>query len=139
MRLKTFKNIDTMDTKDKINNIEDKNVDVQGNDASVGGVETTIQEPVEKEASIAATAVETAKEVANVAGAAVKGTVKTVGVFAKVMGGAGSMMGEGMEMSDSMKEFMAMMRLSDMLKMMGAGIPGEVKLQLNEALTKIKK
>lgn len=86
MRLKTFKNIDTMDTKDKINNIEDKNVDVKGNDASVGGVETTIQEPTEKEASIAATAVETAKEVANVAGAAVKGTVKTVGVFAKVMG-----------------------------------------------------
>ena len=56
MRLKTFKNIDTMDTKDKINNIEDKNVDVKGNDASVGGVETTIQEPTEKEASIAAPA-----------------------------------------------------------------------------------
>ena len=49
------------------------------------------------------------------------------------------MMGEGMEMSDSMKEFLAMMRLSDLLKMMGAGMPAEVKLQLNEALTKIKK
>ena len=57
----------------------------------------------------------------------------------KVMGGAGSMMGEGMQMSDSMKEFMNMMRLSDMLKMMGAGIPAEVKLQLNQALTQIKK
>ena len=61
-------------------------------------------------------------------------------LFAKVMAGAGSLMGEGMgQMSDAMKEFMAMMRLSDMLKMMGAGIPAEVKLQLNEALTKIKK
>ena len=60
-------------------------------------------------------------------------------LFAKVMGGAGSMMGEGMQMGESMKEFMNMMRLSDMLKMMGAGIPAEVKLQLNEALTKIKK
>ena len=60
-------------------------------------------------------------------------------LFAKVMGGAGSMMGEGMEMGESMKEFMNMMRLSDMLKMMGAGIPAEVKLQMNEALTKIKK
>lgn len=57
----------------------------------------------------------------------------------KVMGGAGSMMGEGMGMSDSMKEFMATMHLSNMLKMMDAGVPAEVKLQLNEALTKIKK
>ena len=54
-----------------------------------------------------------------------------------VMAGAGGM-GMG-EMGESMKEFMNMMRLSDMLKMMGAGIPTEVKLQLNEALTKIKK
>ena len=60
-------------------------------------------------------------------------------LFAKVMGGAGSMMGEGMQMSDSMKEFMNMMRLNDMLKMMGAGFPAEAKLALNEALTKIKK
>ena len=68
-------------------------------------------------------------------------TAKIVGeMMAKVMAGAGSLMGEGMgEMSEGMKEFMAMMRLSDMLKMMGAGIPGEVKLALNEALTKIKK
>ena len=61
------------------------------------------------------------------------------GLFAKVMAGSGSMMGEGMEMSDSMKEFLAMMRLSDLLKMMGAGVPAEVKLQLNQALTQIKK
>ena len=61
-------------------------------------------------------------------------------MFSKMMAGAGSLMGEGMgQMSDGMKEFMNMMRLSDMLKMMGAGMPAEVKLQLNEALTKIKK
>ena len=60
-------------------------------------------------------------------------------LFAKIMAGAGSMMGEGMQMSDSMKEFMNMMRLSDMLKMMGPSFPMEAKLQLNEALTKIKK
>ena len=61
-------------------------------------------------------------------------------MFQKMMSGAGSLMGEGMgEMSEGMKEFMNMMRLSDMLKMMGAGIPAEVKLELNEALTKIKK
>ena len=55
------------------------------------------------------------------------------------MGSAGGLMGGAMEMGESMKEFMAMMRLCDMLKMMGAGIPAEVKLELNEALTKIKK
>ena len=68
-------------------------------------------------------------------------TAKILGeTLQKVMGGAGSLMGEGMgEMSEGMKEFMNMMRLSDMLKMMGAGIPAEVKLHLNEALTKIKK
>ena len=60
-------------------------------------------------------------------------------LFAKIMAGAGSMMGEGMEMGESMKEFMNMMRLSDMLKMMGPSFPMEAKLQLNEALTKIKK
>ena len=61
------------------------------------------------------------------------------GLFAQVMSGAGSMMGENMEVSDSMKEFLGMMRLTDLLKMMGAGIPAEVKLQLNQALTQIKK
>ena len=55
------------------------------------------------------------------------------------MGGAGDLMGGAMEMGESMKEFMNMMRLSDMLKMMGAGFPAEAKLALNEALTKIKK
>ena len=59
--------------------------------------------------------------------------------FAKLMGGAGGMMGGGMEMGESMKEFMNMMRLSDMLKMMGPSFPAEAKLALNEALTKIKK
>jgi len=44
-----------------------------------------------------------------------------------------------MEMGESMKEFMNMMRLNDMLKMMGPSFPAEAKLQLNEALTKIKK
>jgi len=62
--------------------------------------------------------------------------------FAQLMGGAGKLMGStgvGMEMGESMKEFMNMMRLNDMLKMMGAGFPAEAKLALNEALTKIKK
>ena len=59
--------------------------------------------------------------------------------FKSLMSGAGGLMGSSMEMGESMKEFMNMMRLSDMLKMMGAGIPAEVKLALNEALTKIKK
>ena len=67
-------------------------------------------------------------------------TAKILGeTLAKVMGGAGGLMGGQMEMGESMKEFMNMMRLSDMLKMMGAGMPAEVKLALNEALTKIKK
>ena len=61
-------------------------------------------------------------------------------LFSKMMSGAGALMGEGMgEMSEGMKEFMNMMRLSDMLKMMGGAFPAEAKLQLNEALTKIKK
>ena len=67
-------------------------------------------------------------------------TAKILGeTLAKVMGGAGDLMGGNMEMGESMKEFMNMMRLSDMLKMMGAGFPAEAKLALNEALTKIKK
>ena len=60
-------------------------------------------------------------------------------VFAKVMGGAGSMMGEGMQMGESMKEFMNMMRLSDMLKMAGDKVPMEAKIALNNALIQIKK
>ena len=67
-------------------------------------------------------------------------TAKILGeTLAAVMGGAGGLMGGQMEMGESMREFMNMMRLSDMLKMMGAGMPAEVKLQLNQALTKIKK
>ena len=67
-------------------------------------------------------------------------TAKILGeTLAAVMGGAGGLMGSSMEMGESMKEFMNMMRLSDMLKMMGAGMPAEVKLQLNQALTQIKK
>ena len=67
-------------------------------------------------------------------------TAKILGeTLAKVMGGAGNLMGNAMEMGESMKEFMNIMRLSDMLKMMGAGVPAEAKLALNEALTKIKK
>ena len=59
--------------------------------------------------------------------------------FATMMAGAGGLMGGGMEMGESMKEFMNMMRLNDMLKMMGPAFPAEAKLKLNEALTKIKK
>ena len=59
--------------------------------------------------------------------------------FKSMMAGAGGLMGGGMEMGESMKEFMNMMRLNDMLKMMGPAFPAEAKLQLNEALTKIKK
>ena len=60
-------------------------------------------------------------------------------LLAKMLAGAGGLMGGGMEMGESMKDFMNMMRLSDMLKMMGPAFPAEAKLQLNEALTKIKK
>ena len=59
--------------------------------------------------------------------------------LAKVMGSAGSLMGSDMEMGDSMKEFMNMMRLSDMLKMYGGAVDAETKLALNQALTQIKK
>ena len=59
--------------------------------------------------------------------------------LAAVMGGAGGLMGGQMEMGESMKEFMNMMRLSDMLKMFGGAVSAEVKLQLNQALTQIKK
>ncbi len=54
------------------------------------------------------------------------------------MQGIGAMM-DPANMGESMREFMNMMRLSDMLKMAGDAMPQEVKLALNEALTKIKK
>ena len=59
--------------------------------------------------------------------------------FKSMMAGAGGLMGGGMEMGESMKEFMNMMRLNDMLKMMGPAFPADAKLALNEALTKVKK
>jgi len=59
--------------------------------------------------------------------------------LAKLMGNTGSLMGSDMEMGDSMKEFMNMMRLSDMLKMYGGAVDAETKLALNQALTQIKK
>ena len=59
--------------------------------------------------------------------------------LARVMGSAGSLMGSDMEMGESMKEFMNMMRLSDMLKMYGGAVDAETKLALNQALTQIKK
>ena len=48
-------------------------------------------------------------------------------------------MGSDMEVGDSMKEFMNMMRLSDMLKMYGGAVSADAKLALNEVLIKIKK
>ena len=59
--------------------------------------------------------------------------------MAQIMGGASSLMGSDMEMGESMKEFMNMMRLSDMLKMYGGAVSAEAKLALNQALTQIKK
>ena len=59
--------------------------------------------------------------------------------FKSMMAGAGGLMGGGMEMGESMKEFMNMMRLNDMLKMTGPAFPADAKLALNEALTKVKK
>ena len=59
--------------------------------------------------------------------------------LARVMGSAGSLMSSDMEMGESMKEFMNMMRLSDMLKMYGGAVDAETKLALNQALTQIKK
>ncbi len=50
----------------------------------------------------------------------------------------GDMMGMG-QMSEDMMQFMNMMRLSDMLKMAGDMVPMAAKIQLNEALNKIKK
>ncbi len=50
----------------------------------------------------------------------------------------GDMMGMG-KMSDDMMKMMNMMRLSDMLKMAGDMVPMAAKVQLNEALNKIKK
>ena len=58
-------------------------------------------------------------------------------VFAVAMAGVGIL--DTDSAGGGMAELMNMMRLSDMLKMGGDKIPGDVKLKLNEALTKIKK
>ena len=58
-------------------------------------------------------------------------------VFAVAMAGVGIL--DTDSAGGGMAELMNMMRLSDMLKMGGDKIPADVKLKLNEALTKIKK
>lgn len=63
---------------------------------------------------------------------------------AKIVGGVlnsgkgGSMAGFNFS-EGPMKDFMQMMRLSDLLKMMGKAVPADIKQTLNEQLTKIKK
>ena len=61
------------------------------------------------------------------------------GFMQKAMAGMGAGVMDMSAMGAEMAEFMNMMRLSDMLKMAGDKVPAEVKIQLNEALTKIKK
>ena len=57
----------------------------------------------------------------------------------KFMGGGSTMLGSMGEISEEMKSFIFMMRLSDALKMVGDAVPMAVKLQLNQALNQIKK
>jgi len=61
------------------------------------------------------------------------------GLMQQFMSGMGAGVADLSTMGEEMKQFMNMMRLNDMLKMAGDKVPAEVKLQLNEALTKIKK
>ena len=61
------------------------------------------------------------------------------GMMQQAMAGAGAGMVDMASMGEEMKKFMNMMRLSDMLKMVGDKVPMEAKIALNEALTKIKK
>jgi len=61
------------------------------------------------------------------------------GFMQQAMAGAGAGMVDAANMGEEMAQFMNMMRLTDMLKMAGDKVPTEVKIQLNEALTKIKK
>ena len=67
----------------------------------------------------------------------------TAAILGGFMEQAMAQMGGGMidaaAMGPEMQQFMNMMRLNDMLKMAGDKVPAEVKIQLNEALTKIKK
>ncbi len=61
------------------------------------------------------------------------------GLMQQAMGSmGGDMMGMG-QMSEDMQQMMNMMRLSDMLKMAGDMVPMAAKVQINEALNKIKK
>ncbi len=60
------------------------------------------------------------------------------GMMQQVMS-AGQGMMDLSQMGEEMQQFMQMMRLSDMLKMIGDKVPAEAKIALNEALTKIKK
>lgn len=63
-------------------------------------------------------------------------TAAIIGDLIKGMGQGGA----GMTMEgDAMKEFMMMMRLSNMIKMAGKSFPAGLKRTLNEQLTKIKK
>lgn len=64
------------------------------------------------------------------------GNPETAAVLKEKLGAVVGNMGSGM--GEEMAKFYQMMRLSDMLKMMG-GASAEVKLAINEALTKIKK
>ena len=59
-------------------------------------------------------------------------------VFQSMMSG-NNLMGSMGEMSPEMMQFMNNMRLSDALKMMGAGFPMKDKLALNQALNAVKK
>ena len=61
------------------------------------------------------------------------------GFMSQAMSGMGAGVADENSMGESMKEFMSMMRLSDMLKMGGDKVPMEAKIAINEALNKIKK
>ena len=61
------------------------------------------------------------------------------GLLEAMKQGAGAGVVDMASMGPEMMQFMNMMRLSDMLKMAGDKVPTEFKIQLNEALNKIKK
>ncbi len=67
-------------------------------------------------------------------------TAAVLGGFMKqAMTGMGAGMVDMASMGEEMAKFMNMMRLSDMLKMIGDKVPTEAKIAINEALIKIKK
>ena len=61
------------------------------------------------------------------------------GFMSQAMSGMGAGVADTENMGSAMKDFMNMMRLSDMLKMGGDKVPMEAKIAINEALNKIKK